>query len=105
MEAAAVGGSSEGRAAARRLASSAAEAHGEFIMPALADFSSLQLVRRVGWRGERGAAGGLQGAPHEDEGLIRVGEVQRVLALHHVQHARVSKVRSDDLTKYSTCSS
>ena len=63
------------------------------------------LVGRVVWRGERGergAAGGRQDAPHADDGLLRVGEVQRVLALHHVQHARVSKVRSDDLT---TCSS
>ena len=84
---------SEGRAAVRRLALSVAEVHGEFIMPALADFS-LQLVDRVEWRGERGergAAGGRQGAPHADEGLLRVGEVQRLLALRNVQQARVSK--------------
>ena len=48
MEAAAVGGSSEGRAAARRLASSAAEVRGEFIMPALADFV---LYSSDGWDG------------------------------------------------------
>ena len=59
----------------------------------LADFS-LQLVGRVGWRGERGergAAGGQRDVPHEGEGLLRVGKL--VLALRHVQHARVSKVR------------
>ena len=45
----------------------------------------------VGWRGERGAAGGQRDVPHEGEGLPRVGKL--VLALRHVQHARVSKVR------------
>ena len=46
--AAAVGGSSEGRAAARRLASSVVEVHGEFIMPTLADFV---LYSSDGWDG------------------------------------------------------